>query len=85
MKLSELLYKYIVIPPDYSAIVGYTVDSNGNISLRWTDENLEYAVYCTDQDVDVFEQDTSRGMFSIKDDDGELSSFLALEEANLDV
>ncbi len=83
MKLSELLNKYIVIPPDYRTIIWYTADNTGNISLRWTDDGLEYTVECMDQDIELYEQDSCRGMFSIKDDDGELSSFLALEEAAL--
>lgn len=84
MKLSKILYECIVIPTSYDTIVGFLLDQE-RLELSWTnDEGLEFTVECNDQDVEIMDQGSCRGMFAITDDEDNVVQFIALKEALLE-
>lgn len=85
MNLSHVLTNFLVAPADdYRSFVRFhRIPQSIDLVLAWESEGLEYTVETVDQEIEIFDQTSSRGMFSIVDDDGNEVIFVAYSEVDL--
>lgn len=85
MRLIEVLTTYLVMSSTYDVVGWHTDgdDADPHVSLSWEEGGLEYRVEVEDQDITPFDQESSRGMFSVTDVEGEDLILIALQEVEL--
>lgn len=83
MKLSEVLYRFYVLPLGQSEIVGYDSDENDRITITWKDADNGDAYFQEFKDQDIVISSTIKGMFAVRTIESENVAFIALDGVDL--
>lgn len=86
MNLIHIMTNYLVVSAnDPSAIVGMAqFPQSIDLELRWESEGEIFNIETVDQEIEILDQDSSTGMFTIIDNEGEECMFIAYTEAKLE-
>lgn len=86
MNLTHIMTNYLVVSAnDPSAVVGMAqCPMSIDLELRWESEGEIYNVETFDQEIELLDQESSTGMFTITDNEGEEHMFIAYTEAKLE-
>lgn len=85
MNLIHVMTNYLVVPAnDPSVVVGMSqFPQSIDLELRWESEGEIFSIETVDQEIEPLDQDSSTGMFTIIDNEGEGCMFIAYTEAKL--